>query len=204
MAPQSIEQLSARLVKAIEMLTTHPDEDLDHEAIRLALPGGSLGGVRPKTVVLHEGQEYIAEFARQDDPFNVPKVEYATLMLAFRAGVRLPDFEHVGIGGRSVLLIPRFDRTSSGERIHYISARSLLGMGSVTDNEYKTQYSYAEIAEVMRGINEHVVEDSHKLFAVWWSTCLSATWMAVCAITVCFFLTKANIAFRLDSIMCRI
>jgi serine/threonine-protein kinase HipA len=164
MVPQSTTQLSARLVKAIEMLATHPDEDLDQEAIRLALPGGSLGGVRPKTVVLHEGKEYIAKFSRPDDPFDVPKVEYATLMLAFRAGVRLPDFEHVEIGGRSVLLIERFDRTRDGKRIHYISANSLIGMGRVTDNDYKTRYSYAGIAEAMRGINEHVVEDSHELF----------------------------------------
>jgi serine/threonine-protein kinase HipA len=164
MEPQSTGQLSARLVKAIEMVATQADSDLDHEAIRLALPGGSLGGVRPKTVVLHEGREYIAKFSRQDDPFDVPKVEYATLMLAFRAGVRVPDFEHVEIGGRSVLLIERFDRTGSRKRIHYISANSLIGMGSVTDSDYKTRYSYAGIAEAMRGIDDHVVEDSHELF----------------------------------------
>ena len=165
-APMSVKDLDARLIEAVEALTSNPDAELDEEAIRLALPGGSLGGVRPKTVVLHDGREYIAKFSRPDDRFDVPAAEYATLRLAHMAGINVPDFELTRIGDKSVLLVERFDRTADGKRLHYMSANTLVNIDSISPDkrEYRAGYSYAGIAESMRPLNDQGVADSHELF----------------------------------------
>lgn len=158
-------ELSGRLIQAIEALATNPDARLDEEAIRLVLPGGSLGGLRPKTLVLHEGIEHIVKLSRPDDRFNVPRAEYATLRLAHEAGIRVPDFELDEVAGRAALFIARFDRTNDGGRRHYISAHSLIGMEPpITPQHYQTRYSYAGIAESLRPLDDRARDDGHELF----------------------------------------
>jgi len=164
--PGTTEQLSASLLKAVDALTTDPDAALSDDAATLLAPGSSLGGVRPKTVVMHDGIEHIAKFARPDDVFDVPTVEYATMCLAHQAGISVPDFELIERGGRSIFLIARFDRTRDAKRKHYLSAHSLLSPGPVSIDglEYKTSFSYAGIAEAMRPLNRRAQADSHELF----------------------------------------
>jgi serine/threonine-protein kinase HipA len=165
-APLSSTDFSGRVLRALEAYIVDPDARLDAEAATLLFPGSSLGGIRPKTVVLHEGREYIAKFGRPDDLFDVPAVEYATLRLADRAGVVTPNFELIERGGRSVLLVERFDRTEDGRRIHYASAYSLLDPGHVSPDgrEYVTTFSYAGIAEVIRRIGRDPRADAQQLF----------------------------------------
>jgi serine/threonine-protein kinase HipA len=162
--PQLLSRLGERQVKAIEALAGDPDAELDEEAVRLFFPGGSLGGGRPKTVVMHEGLEHIAKFSRPDDKFDVPAAEYATLRLAHAAGVNVTEFELVSIGGHSVLLVARFDRTPGGGRIHYLSANTLIDIDAAAPEQYRSGYSYAGIAEALRPIDDHAREDSHQLF----------------------------------------
>lgn len=164
--PATTEQLSASILQAIDGLTTDPDAALSDDAVTLLAPGSSLGGVRPKTVVMHEGIEHIAKFARPDDIFDVPTVEYATMRLAHQAGITVPDFELIERGGRAIFLIARFDRSTDAKRKHYLSAHSLLGPGpvSIDGREYKTAFSYAGIAEAMRCLNRRAQADSHELF----------------------------------------
>jgi serine/threonine-protein kinase HipA len=160
----SVSDLNARLVRVIAELAEDPDTYIDHEAKCLLFPGVSLGGVRPKTVVMFEGKEHIAKFSRLDDRFDVPAVEYASLRIAHSAGVVVPDFELITLEGRSVLLVDRFDRTNDGRRRHYISANSILDIDNVTEKSYLTKYSYAGIAEALRPIGSHAKSDSHQLF----------------------------------------
>jgi serine/threonine-protein kinase HipA len=164
--PSSSASLSGRILRALDAYITDPDAHLDVETATLLFPGSSLGGIRPKTVVMHEGREYIAKFSRPDDRFDVPAVEYATLRLALDAGVDLPDFELKEIKGRSVLLVERFDRTGDGRRIHYISAHSLLNPAHLSPDgrEYKTSFSYAGIAEVLRPFGHSPRRDAHELY----------------------------------------
>lgn len=160
------EDLSAKLQSTIDQLTINPDTSLTDADIRLLAPGSSLGGVRPKTVVMSEGLEYIAKFSRPDDVFDVPSVEYATMRLAHKAGISTPDFELLNIAKRSVFLIERFDRTKEGGRKHYISAHSLLAPSglSIDKRELVTSFSYAGIAEAMRPFNIRGQLDSHQLY----------------------------------------
>lgn len=166
-AAGTTEELSAKLAETIEQLAVDPEHvDLTDADIRLIAPGSSLGGVRPKTVVIHEGSEHIAKFARPDDLFDVPRAEYATMRLAHRAGIVTPDFELIEVGGRTVFLTERFDRTKGGGRRHYISAHSLLAPSALVGDgrEFKTTFSYAGIAEAMRPFNHKGQPDHHQLF----------------------------------------
>jgi serine/threonine-protein kinase HipA len=155
--------LSARLLEALKSYLTDPDHKLDDETIQLLFPGSDLGGLRPKTIVMHDGHEHIAKFERPDD---VPAAEYATLRLAHMAGINVPNFELKLVGNRSALLVERFDRTKDGQRIHYLSANSILRPQPLSpdQHEYKTSFSYAAIAEALRPKNNDAPEDAHELF----------------------------------------
>lgn len=158
--------LTTRILDALDQYSTDPDQELDDETANLLAPGSELGGLRPKTIVMHDRVEHIAKFSRPDDQFDVPAVEYATLRLAHMAGITVPSFELLQIGTRSVLLIERFDRTEYGGRIHYLSANSLLRPRPLSPDgrEYKTSFSYAAIAEELRPRNHAAPVDANELF----------------------------------------
>lgn len=166
MAASRTEELTGKLLQTIAALTGNQNIDLTDADIRLLAPGSSLGGVRPKTIVMHDGAEHIAKFSRPDDVFDVPRVEYATMCLAHKAGIATPDFELIEVAGKSVFLVERFDRTHAGGRQHYLSAHSLLNPGTLSADgrEYKTWFSYAGIAEAMRPLNIRGQLDSRELF----------------------------------------
>nr|WP_281283328.1 HipA domain-containing protein [Rhodoglobus vestalii] len=87
--------------------------------------GTSAGGARPKAIVRHKGELWMAKFARETE-FSEPMAWEATaLALARRAGVQTPEFELVRLTeSRSILLTRRFDRENE-RRVGYISAHSL-------------------------------------------------------------------------------
>ena len=128
-----------------------PGQHLDDDSLSLLRPGCDLGGVRPKALITYEGCEHIVKFGLPDDPFDVPIAEYATLRLAYLAGITVPSFELVEIGSRTALVIERFDRTETGARIHYLSAYSLLNPLVIQgdNSHYREKYSYAGFAEAL-------------------------------------------------------
>lgn len=162
---QSSRALSARALQEIDAYTADPAVRIDAETAHLLFPGCSLGGVRPKTVVMHDGTEHIAKFSRPDDLFDVPAVEYATLRLATRAGLNVPSFELIKILGRSVLLVERFDRVGGG-RIHYASAHSFIDPRPLSPDcrEYVTSFSYAGIVEILQRYGADARADAHELY----------------------------------------
>jgi serine/threonine-protein kinase HipA len=128
-----------------------PGQHLDDGSLRLFRPGCDLGGVRPKALITYEGCEHIVKFGLPDDQYDVPIAEYATLRLAYLAGITVPSFELVEIGSRTALVMERFDRTETGARIHCLSAYSLLNPPAVQgdDSPYTAKYSYAGLAEAV-------------------------------------------------------
>lgn len=131
-----------RLLSATERVV---GEEEDDEDLRLLIvPGSSLGGARPKASVRdNDGQLALAKFPHRQDDINVVLWEGVALSLASKAGVDVPDWRIEQIGGKSVILIRRFDRLE-GERIPFLSAMSMLG---ANDNE---PHSYLEIADALR------------------------------------------------------
>ncbi|WP_426336658.1 type II toxin-antitoxin system HipA family toxin [Pseudoduganella sp. R-31] len=149
----------------MEAYAIDPEAKFDSETAHLLFPGSGLGGVRPKTVVIHDGTEHIAKFSRPDDLFDVPAAEYAALRLGTRAGINIPSFELIKIRDRSVLLVERFDRVGD-RRIHYASAHSFLDPRPLSHDgrEYVTNFSYAGIAEILRPYGLDARADAHELY----------------------------------------
>lgn len=88
--------------------------------------GGSSGGARPKTLIKHEGEDYIVKFSSRFDPKNIAELEYKYMSLARNAGINIPEIKLVTSKlGNKYFLIKRFDRNSD-RKIHMISAAALL------------------------------------------------------------------------------
>ncbi|MDD5478146.1 type II toxin-antitoxin system HipA family toxin [Rhodoferax sp.] len=69
------------------------------------------GGARPKASVRDDtGLLWLAKFPAVGDSFDVAWAECCTLKLAQRCGLCVPQVKVQDIGGKSVLLIRRFDR----------------------------------------------------------------------------------------------
>lgn len=153
-------------LRKLEESARHVDED-DHGAeeerwVRdLFRPGSSLGGARPKAnVTAPDGSLWIAKFPSPKDEWDVGAREYATSLIARKAGLTVPEtyaqkFSKAG----TTFFSKRFDRTGS-RRIHYASAMTMLG---ATDGE--DGYSYLEIAEWICANSVDATADLHELWA---------------------------------------
>ncbi|MBW2443646.1 MAG: type II toxin-antitoxin system HipA family toxin [Deltaproteobacteria bacterium] len=131
----------------------------------LLLPGTSMGGARPKAVVEHEHNLWLAKFTRQDDRWNHPRVEHGLLKLAQACDLSVADSKITRVAGRDVLLVRRFDRDStlSGYRRHrMVSALTLL---QIDDSPIaRTDWSYILLADEIRRVSAAPAEDLRDLF----------------------------------------
>lgn len=129
--------------------------------------GPTLGGARPKAVVLVDGRQWVAKFPSSGDRFNVPLVERATLELARDAGLDVPRTRMESLAdGRQVMLIERFDReplASGMGRRHMVSALTLLAL----HEQQSPDASYAAIADALsvHGVGGSIGPDRSELFA---------------------------------------
>lgn len=99
--------------------------------------GTSLGGLRPKCTVIDEnGHLAIGKFPSVKDERDVPKGEVLALHLAAVAGIDVAQARIVYTEGTPVAVVRRFDRTSKGGRIPYLSAASMLQARRDEDRAY--------------------------------------------------------------------
>src|ERR1700744_1781635 len=133
----TIEELQLA-AEAVETGTAKP-----HHFSLLLRQSGDIGGARPKATIWRDGRPWIAKFRAQGDAFDDPRVEATCLSLARGCGIDVPDHEVISVGGRSVLLVSRFDRKANGERLGYSSAATMM---SVTNTGYATTETYATVA----------------------------------------------------------
>jgi serine/threonine-protein kinase HipA len=138
-------------------------EDADPKFVALYRAGASLGGVRPKAVVEHDGHLWIAKFQRHDDDIDQCAAEHASLRLAANCGIQAAQTQLVDVGGgRRALLVKRFDRSGApgfSPTAHFISALSLLDL-----EETSMEGSYAQIAGVLRQHGVAHPRDREELF----------------------------------------
>jgi serine/threonine-protein kinase HipA len=144
--PGGDDDLEALLVAAAALEMGDAD---GHHLKLLFRHSADVGGARPKARLRHRGRDCIAKFPAWGDAFDNPRVEAACLDVAEAAGVPVPEREVVSIGGRSALLLTRFDRSSLGKPYGYLSAATLLGHAS---DAYQTQKTYVDIAVVARTV----------------------------------------------------
>ncbi|MFE3455945.1 type II toxin-antitoxin system HipA family toxin [Nocardiopsis aegyptia] len=158
--PSSVPRLVSlpELLHASDELASNDDPS---RAVKQLLDTGTtgLGGARPKASVrLEDGSLAIAKFPHGSDQWDVMAWEATALDLMQSAQIRTPRRRLTRVGGRSVLILRRFDRTDTGHRVGYISAMTALGS---TDGEHR---DYADIAEAMRDLSRSPRQDQHELF----------------------------------------
>ena len=110
----------------------------------LIAPGASLGGARPKASVIDEdGQLWIAKFPSVKDRTDIGAWEMVVNELAEKAGITIAKgMARIYNSEQHTFLSRRFDRTVTGQRIHFASAMRLLGQTDGTTNA-----SYLHLAE---------------------------------------------------------
>ncbi len=139
------------------------DIDATPEMTKLLSYGSSMGGARPKVTIIYQGAEWIAKLDRSDDLFNQPRAEFASLNMASDAGIPTPGHELVEIAGRSVLLVPRFDRIDN-VRAHYLSAFAAIHPVRVRVGDTEGPLSYLKIADVLKKVSDDAGADCSDLF----------------------------------------
>lgn len=153
---------------AVLQQTTSADP-LDAALARLLeAPGTTMGGARPKSVVSDGGCLWLAKFPHPSDRWNQAAVEAGLLRLARRCGITTPDVKIISVGGRSVLLVDRFDRgqraTDKDDYIRHrvLSAASVLNAddGGVD----RTRWSYLDLADELQRYSSAPSEDKIALF----------------------------------------
>ncbi len=127
----------------------------------LIAPGRSLGGARPKASVLDARKSlWIAKFPSADDDVDVGAWESVAHTLAKKAGVVVPDGKRERFGAtHHTFLTRRFDRTDTGERIHFASAMTMLERSDGQDGA-----SYIDLASVITQQAAHAPRDLEQLW----------------------------------------
>lgn len=146
-----------RLVHAAEQFERGEDTDADINVLLIA--GSSPGGARPKALVYDEAanEHYLAKFPSVKDPVDVVRIEAATMNLAAKAGLNVPDTRLVECGGKSVLLVKRFDLMPQGRR-HMISLLTLMQVRGYY------QCRYGDMLSIVRKVSAAPGVDSELLY----------------------------------------
>ncbi len=121
--------------------------------------GPSLGGARPKATVAWKNELYLAKFSYSLDSKNEPLIEYATMTLAKKCGLNVPELHLEKVDGRSVFLIKRFDRQKN-VRIPFVSGLTMTG----THESDFGSWSYFSLADAILRFAENPAKDLRELF----------------------------------------
>jgi serine/threonine-protein kinase HipA len=142
----------------------------------LISPGSSLGGARPKaSIVDKDGSLWIAKFPSRNDIKDIGAWEAITYDLAIQCGIEMAEVRLQKFTNKHhTFLTKRFDRTDSGERIHFASAMTLLGYTDGTDHH--DGVSYIELAEFILQNGAQVNNDLLQLWKrIVFNICVSNT-----------------------------
>lgn len=127
-------------------------------------PGSSLGGARPKASVLDVNKNlWIAKFPSKSDIKDIGGWEMVTNELARNAGLNVAESRIQKFSSKYyTFLTKRFDRSDSGERIHYASAMTMLGY--VDGNNFQDGVSYLEIVDFLTRNGANIESDLKELW----------------------------------------
>lgn len=119
-------------------------EELPENHRRFLVRGSSFGGAQPKAPTTLDGKRYLAKFGKTREGWDTCSIEHATMRFAEECGITVPKTKVIEVTGRKVFLIERFDRNAAYQRVHVISAATLLGKYEFTTG------SYLKLADAMR------------------------------------------------------
>lgn len=141
----------------------------------LIAPGSSLGGSRPKASVMDAHSNlWIAKFPSRNDDKDIAAWEMVTNQLATTAGLNVAEGKLLQFKSKyHTYLTKRFDRATTGERIHFASAMTLLGH---IDGEDASGASYLELMEFISRHGASVEKDLEELWRrIVFSICVKNT-----------------------------
>ena len=144
------------LVQLAELFENNNDTEDDLALLFQA--GSSPGGARPKVVVEHNGEPWLAKFPSVRDQFDVVALEASAMDLAVKAGLNAASTQLIDCASKKVLLVKRFDVTTQNGRKHLVSMQTLLGA------EGYYHLGYCDMADVLRRISGNPGEDLEQLF----------------------------------------
>ncbi len=142
----------------------------------IVAPGSSLGGARPKASITdRDGSLWIAKFPSRSDHEDVGAWEIVTYEMAKLAGLNMAlSRAKKYSSGKYTFLTKRFDRTASGQRIHFASAMTMLGYNDGQDHTHGA--SYLEIVEFLMNHGANVEQDLEELWRrIVFNICVSNT-----------------------------
>jgi len=127
-------------------------------------PGSSLGGARPKASVVDDKKNlWIAKFPSKSDIKDIGGWEMVTNELARNAGLNVAVSKIQKFSSKYyTFLTKRFDRTITGERIHYASAMTMLGY--IDGNNFQDGVSYLEIVDFLTKNGANIESDLTELW----------------------------------------
>ena len=154
---------------AILTQTAEAPHSLDGALARLLeAPGTTMGGARPKSVIADEGRLWLAKFPHPSDRWNAAPVEAGMLRLARRCRIPTPDARVISAGGRSILLVDRFDRNQLTEDGGDYIRRRVLSAATVlrTDDggTDRNRWSYLDLADELQRYSANPITDKVDLF----------------------------------------
>lgn len=131
---------------------------------RLIAPGATMGGARPKALIKIDDAPWVLKFAENADTTDTPLVEFATMTLAARCGIRVAETRTVRLHHGHAIAIKRFDRIGTHDhvnRLHTLSANvALRAVGAAM--------GYPELAQLLRRkgkpTRRDAANDMHELF----------------------------------------
>ncbi len=141
----------------------------------LIAPGSSLGGARPKASVKDaKNNLWIAKFPSKNDEKDIAAWEMITKEVAINCGINTAEGKLLKFNNQyHTYLTKRFDRTSTGNRIHFSSAMTMLGH---TDGEDAAGASYLELVEFITRYGTNVEKDLEELWRrIVFSICVKNT-----------------------------
>ncbi len=152
---------------SLDDLATAAQRIEDGEQLNAALEaalghGTSIGGARPKALLVEDGRHLIAKFSSSTDSFPVVQGEFVAMELARRAGLNVAPVELTRAAGRYALLVERFDRDRAGRRRRVVSALTMLGLTTFPEGRYAT---YVDLAHKIRELCVEPDATLRELFA---------------------------------------
>jgi serine/threonine-protein kinase HipA len=130
----------------------------------LIMPGSSLGGARPKASVVDEQKHlWIAKFPSGNDKINIGAWEMVLHNLSKQAQIDTAQAElRKFTSPHHTFLSKRFDRSTEGERIHFVSAMTLLQR--IDGDDATKGASYLELAEFIIQQGAQPTQDLEQLW----------------------------------------
>jgi serine/threonine-protein kinase HipA len=142
----------------------------------LIAPGASLGGARPKASIIdNDGALWIAKFPSKNDQGDIGGWEIVTYELALMAGIEMAESKAQKFSSdHYTFLTKRFDRNDKGQRIHFVSAMTMLAYKDGRD--HVDGASYIELVEFIQTNGANVDQDLEQLWRrIIFSICVTNT-----------------------------